>query len=381
MSDESSSQEKTEEATSKRLEDAHKKGQVPRSRELNTLASLLVAGVALLVLGPAMVDSLKTMLVHSLAFDQARAYDIHAMGVELGASVRDMLLLMAPMLLLMAAVSLVSPIALGGFLFSGDNLLPKYERIDPIKGLARIFSMKSVLELLKAIAKVVLVGLMVYFIGRLVLQDIIMLPLQELGPSMNQAGTLLVKCFLGFSVILLVVVAIDVPYQLYDHKQQLMMTKQEIRDEMKETEGKPEVKQAIRARQQEASQRRMMDAVPKADVIITNPTHYAVAIKYDQSGNGAPVVVAKGKDHMAARIREIARENGVALFAAPPLARALYASTDLNKEIPENLFVAVAQVLAYIFQLRQAVRAAGRVIPHPPTNIPVPDEYTSKEQA
>ena len=176
MSDDHSSQEKTEEATSKRLEDAHKKGQVPRSRELNTLASLLVAGVALLVLGPAMVDSLKTMLVHSLAFDQARAYDIHAMGVELGASVRDMLLLMAPMLLLMAAVSLVSPIALGGFLFSGDNLLPKYERIDPIKGLARIFSMKSVLELLKAIAKVVLVGLMVYFIGRLVFHDLILLP-------------------------------------------------------------------------------------------------------------------------------------------------------------------------------------------------------------
>lgn len=380
MADESSSMERTEEPTSKRLEDARKKGQIPRSRELNMLASLLGSGVALLVLGPLLLDGLRGLLVHSLRFDHARAYDAMAMGSELYAALRETLLLLAPIFLLMICVTLLSPLALGGFLFSGDQLLPKAERIDPFKGLARIFSSKGLLELVKAIAKVLLVATAVAFIFSLVLGDIIRLPLQDFVAALSQSGSLLVNCFIGFSSVLLVVVAIDVPWQLWDYRKQLMMTKQEVRDEMKETEGRPEVKQAIRAKQQEVASRRMMEKVPTADVVITNPTHYAVAIKYDQNGSGAPIVVAKGKDHVAARIREIARENGVALFAAPPLARALFASTDLDQEIPENLFVAVAQVLAYIFQLRQAAKGS-RVIPHPPTNIKVPDEYTRKEQA
>lgn len=377
---EDSGMDKTEEATPKRREEARKKGQLPRSRELNTCASLLGAGIALLVLGPMVLQGLQELLVHSLRFDHARAYDVHAMSRELYAALRAALVLLLPLMLVLLLVTLASPVALGGFLFSTDQLLPKFERIDPFKGLGRLFSVKSLLELVKAIAKVLLVGSMVVFIFRLVLGDILELPLQDALPAITQSGTLLLQCFLGFSVVLLVVVAIDVPWQLWDFRQQLMMTKQEIRDEMKESEGKPEVKQAIRAKQQEIATRRMMDKVSGADVVITNPTHFAVAIKYDQDGSGAPRVVAKGKDLVAARIRELARDHGVAIFSAPPLARALFRSTELDQEIPQNLFVAVAQVLAYIFQLRQAT-SGSRVIPHPPTSIKVPDEYTRKEQA
>lgn len=379
MAENENGMDKTEEATPRRREDARKKGQVARSRELNTFASLLGAGVALLMLGPLLLQGLQELLVQGLRFDYERAYDSFAMTTQLSGSMRRALVLLLPMILVMAVLSLLSPLALGGFLFSVDQLQPKYERIDPLKGLKRIFSVKSLLELVKAVAKFLLVTLMVAFVLRLVLADIIALPLQEAAPAMQQAARILLYCFLAFSMVLLLVVAIDVPWQLWDFSRQLMMTKQEVREEMKETEGKPELKQAIRARQQEVASRRMMEKVPGADVVITNPTHYAVAIKYDQNGSGAPRVVAKGKDHVAARIRELAKENGVALFAAPPLARALYASTALDQEIPENLFVAVAQVLAYIYQLRQAA-AGSRVIPHPPTNIKVPDEYTRKEQ-
>ena len=375
-----SDQEKTEAATPRRLEEARKKGQVPRSRELNVLASLLVSGFALLVLGPMMVEGIRKMLVRGLSFDHNLAYDAFAMSEELWAAAIATMLLLAPFFLLMCGVSLLSPLALGGWLFSTDMAMPKFSRINPASGLMRMFSVKSLVELGKAIAKFLLVAVVVVMILSNILQDIITLPLLELDISLKHMASLLILSFLGFSIVLLVVVMIDVPYQIWDHQKQIRMTKQEIREEMKESEGRPEVKMAIRAKQQEISQRRMMEEVPKADVIITNPTHYAVALKYDQSGSGAPIVIAKGKDLIAAKIREIAKENKIVIFSAPPLARALYRSTDLNQQIPENLFVAVAQVLAYIFQLRQAAHSS-RVIPHPPTNIPVPEEYTSKEQA
>jgi flagellar biosynthetic protein FlhB len=373
-------QEKTEAATPRRLEEARKNGQVPRSRELNVLASLLVSGIALLLFGPMMLAGIRKMLVSGLSFDHNRAYDAFAMSEALMSALSATLWVLAPFLLLMCAVSLFSPIALGGWLFSGDLLMPKFSRINPASGLARMFSLKSLMELGKAIAKFLLVATVVVMILSHILQDIITLPLLELDVSLDHMASLLITSFLGFSIVLLLVVMIDVPYQIWDYQKQVRMTKQEVREEMKDTEGRPEVKMAIRAKQQEIAQKRMMEEVPKADVIITNPTHFAVALKYDQNGGGAPIVVAKGKDLIAAKIREIAKENKIVIFSAPPLARALYRSTDLNHPIPENLFVAVAQVLAYIFQLRQAAHTS-RVIPHPPTNIPVPEEYTRKEQA
>jgi flagellar biosynthetic protein FlhB len=373
-------QEKTEAATPRRLEEARKNGQVPRSRELNVLASLLVSGIALLLFGPMMLAGIRKMLVSGLSFDHNRAYDAFAMSEALMSALSATLWVLAPFLLLMCAVSLFSPIALGGWLFSGDLLMPKFSRINPASGLARMFSLKSLMELGKAIAKFLLVATVVVMILSHILQDIITLPLLELDVSLDHMASLLITSFLGFSIVLLLVVMIDVPYQIWDYQKQVRMTKQEVREEMKDTEGRPEVKMAIRAKQQEIAQKRMMEEVPKADVIITNPTHFAVALKYDQNGGGAPIVVAKGKDLIAAKIREIAKENKIVIFSAPPLARALYRSTDLNHPIPENLFVAVAQVLAYIFQLRQAAHSS-RIIPHPPTNIVVPEEYTRKEQA
>lgn len=380
MAEERSAQEKTEEPTLKRLQDARKKGQVPRSKELNTFASLIGAGLAMLVLGPLLLGGLLELLKHNLDFDYARAYDSYAIGTELSIAVKEVMLALAPIFLLMCVVTLLSPMALGGFLCTGNQLAPKFDRIDPFKGLARIFSAKGLMELLKAIAKFLLVAITAIFVMSLVLKDIVVLPMQDLQLSMARAAMILVICFLAFSAVLIFVVMMDVPYQLWDHRRQLKMTKQEIKDEMKETEGRPEVKQAIRNRQQEISQRRMMEQVPKADVIITNPTHYAVAILYNQEGKGAPVVVAKGKDHIAAKIREIGREHEVPIFSAPPLARALFASTELNQEIPENLFIAVAQVLAYIYQLRHAA-GSRRAMPKPPVNLPVPEEYSRKEQA
>lgn len=221
---------------------------------------------------------------------------------------------------------------------------------------------------------------MLVFVIYLVLDDIFALPLKSLTEQMNLTGALFIKCFLGFSSVLLLVALFDVPFQIWDFNKQLKMSKQEIRDEMKETEGKPEVKGAIRARQQEISRQRMMSEVPTADVVITNPTHFAVALRYDESGSGAPKVVARGKDLIAAKIREIAKENGVPLFAAPPLARALYRSTKLNDEIPANLFLAVAQVLAYIFQLRRARHDHDLVLARP-TDIPIPEEYSKGDKA
>ena len=283
-----SDQEKTEAATPRRLEEARKKGQVPRSRELNVLASLLVSGFALLVLGPMMVEGIRKMLVRGLSFDHNLAYDAFAMSEELWAAAIATMLLLAPFFLLMCGVSLLSPLALGGWLFSTDMAMPKFSRINPASGLMRMFSVKSLVELGKAIAKFLLVAVVVVMILSNILQDIITLPLLELDISLKHMASLLILSFLGFSIVLLVVVMIDVPYQIWDHQKQIRMTKQEIREEMKESEGRPEVKMAIRAKQQEISQRRMMEEVPKADVIITNPTHNAVALKYDQSGSGAP---------------------------------------------------------------------------------------------
>jgi flagellar biosynthetic protein FlhB len=252
------------------------------------------------------------------------------------------------------------------------------ERISVIKGFGRMFSPKSLMELVKALGKFFLVATVACLVLMAVLDDILRLPLLPLAQAFQETGYLFIWCLLGFSSILILVAMMDVPFQLFEFKKQIRMTKQEVKEEMKDTEGRPEVKGAIREKQQQMAQQRMMSEVPTADVIITNPTHYAVALRYDQDSNGAPRVVAKGKDFIAQRIREIAEENEVAIFRAPPLARALYGSTDLNQEIPGNLFMAVAQVLAYIFQLRQARKGRGRR-PTPPGNIKVPAEYTRRE--
>lgn len=375
---EDSAQERTEAATPRRLEDARKKGQVARSRELNTFASLAGAALGLLVFGGGIMAQLQTMLRSGLDFDYTALPAGGSLGQLLGMAVGDALFALLPLLVLLTALALLSPLALGGFVISADLLLPKFERIDPLKGFLRIFSLRSLSELGKALAKFLLVGAVIAATLALVLDDIAALASLELPAAIARAGSLLVRCFLLFSLALVLVVAFDVPWQLWQQRQQMLMTRQEVREESKDTDGRPEVKSAIRAKQQEIAQRRMMDEMKTADVVITNPTHYAVALRYDQGGGRAPLLVAKGRDLVAARIREFAGTERIAIFSAPPLARALYFSTALNQEIPEKLFVAVAQVLAYVYQLRHAARHFTPP-PLPPTQLPVPPELDPQE--
>jgi flagellar biosynthetic protein FlhB len=369
--------EKTESPTERRREEARKKGQVTRSKELNTLTSLLGSAIGLMVFGPSIIDALRELLTQGLGFDYKVLTAQHSLGVLLGNAALNIFWALLPLKMLLAALALASPVAMGGWAFSAENLFPKFERIDPLKGFARMFSTHGLMELCKALGKFALVGSVILFTLYKVLDEISGLAGYELNFALGEAGSLLLWCFLAFSAALLLVVAMDVPYQIWQQNQQLMMTKQEVRDEAKETEGRPEVKQAIRHKQMEIAQRRMMDDVRKADVVITNPTHYAVAISYDRTTGRAPVVLAKGKDLIAAKIRELAAEHKVTVFSAPPLARALFFSTDLNQEIPEKLFVAVAQVLAYIYQLRNAVLNKS-TLPAPPALPPVTDEYEMK---
>ncbi len=374
---ENSAQERTEEATPKRRQDARKKGQIPRSKELNTLTSLFAAGVGMLVFGGQIVNDIKDILIEGLSFGRDAAFSSSIISNQMTDTAANFLLLLFPLFILLACAALISPLSLGGWVFSTSQLAPKMERISLLKGFARIFSSKSLLELLKALGKFVLVASMTLYVISQILNDLFILPLKPLAEAYSSAGMIFIWCFFGFSSALILVVLIDVPFQLWDFKRQIKMTKQEIKDEMKETDGRPEIKSAIRERQQEFARQRMMAEVPTADVVITNPTHFAVALRYDEFGTGAPKVVAKGRDLVATKIREIAQQHNVALFSAPPLARALYASTDINQEIPGNLFLAVAQVLAYIFQLRRAKVKRGAA-PKAPTNLPIPDEYADQ---
>lgn len=376
---ENSAQERTEEATPKRREDTRKKGQVPRSKELNTVVSLIASGVGMMIFGKQIIADINQMIREGLSFERQAAFSEMAMSTRFMDALMHSFWMLLPLLSLLVFTTLASPLSMGGWVFSANQFAPKAERISIIKGLGRMFSPKSLMELVKALGKFFLVASIACLVLYTVLDDILRLPMLPLGQAFSETGNLFIWCLLAFSAILILVAAMDVPFQLFEFKKQIRMTKQEVKEEMKDTEGRPEVKGAIRERQQEMSQQRMMAEVPTADVIITNPTHYAVALRYDQDSTGAPKVVAKGQDFIAARIREIAEENEVAIFRAPPLARALYFSTELNQEIPNNLFLAVAQVLAYIFQLRQFRTGKGRM-PKAPKQITVPEEYKKLEQ-
>lgn len=369
-----STEERTEEPTPKRLKEAREKGQVPRSRELNTLAVLLTGAGALLLLGRHMADDLAGIFVTNFDLERDKLLDPAALADHLAASLGDALLLVAPLLALLLVAAVAGPLGLGGWNFSTKALAFKFEKLDPIKGLARIFSLKGLMELAKTLAKFLLVALGAAAILNSELSELMTLADEPLARALAHAGRLCLWSFLLIAATLLLVVLVDVPFQLWQHNKQLKMTLKEVKDEHKETEGSPEVKGRIRAIQREMAQQRMMAAVPEADAVVTNPTHYAVALKYDQAGQGAPRVVAKGVDHLALRIRAVAAEHGVPVVEAPPLARALNAMVELDQEIPSELYVAVAQVLAYVYQLDAAARRGGTA-PPPPDDLPVPDQF------
>ncbi|MEO1818830.1 flagellar biosynthesis protein FlhB [Pseudomonas sp.] len=373
MAESDSGQERTEEPTGKRLQESRDKGQVARSRELNTLAVVMVAAVGLLTLGPAMVQKLMNIMSFNFSIEREALYSNDSMGLHLFASVGEGLEVLGPLFFLLLVASIVGPVLLGGWLFSIKSLAPKFERMNPLAGLKRMFSLKAMVELLKALGKFLVVLGAALLVLHLRTEDLLSMGQESLQSAIVHCAWVLASSLIILSASLILIAAVDVPFQLWDHKQKLRMTKQEVKDEFKDSEGKPEVKGRIRQLQREMAERRMMDKVPQADVVITNPTHFAVALKYDPLATGAPVLLAKGADLVAQRIREVASENQIVVLESAPLARAVFYSTELDREIPAGLYLAVAQVLAYVFQLRQ-FRAGQGKRPGPMPQPPIPDD-------
>lgn len=353
MAENKDGQEKTEEPTSKRKEESRRDGEVPRSKELTTAALLIASGFALLTFGEWMAG--KALELFAFNFDLTR-FDVtshDAMFTHFSSSVWRALWVTMPFLIVLFLVGAISQIVIGGWNFTGKALVPKFSKMNPISGIKRIFSKNSLVELAKSVAKIALVVSVSYIIIWGLRAEFAGLGAMPLESAIAKGSYLIIWSFVAISTSLIVVVLIDVPWQLHQHNEKLKMTLQEVKDEYKNTEGKPEVKSRIRRMQMEMAQRRMMSDVPQADVIITNPTHYAVALKYDESGNAAPTVLAKGSDHLAAKIREIADHYQIPVLQLPPLTRAIYYSTEIGDEIPQALYMAVAQVLAYVFQMKQ----------------------------
>ena len=374
MAENQDGQEKTEQPTAKRLDDARKKGQVARSRELNTMAVTLVGAIALISMSGHFGAGLREVMTNNLSVARADLFEPLAMIRHLADGIRDALWMLAPFFLILMAVAVLASVALGGFSFSTEALAPKFEKLNPLKGMKRIFSLKGLVELVKALLKFLLIAGVTGLVLWLSVEDFIGLSRMEIGPALAEVGALVGGSCIILASTLILIALMDVPFQLWDHKRQMRMTRQEVREEMKETDGRPEVKSRIRSLQREMAMRRMMDEVPKADVVVTNPTHYAVALRYDQDSMSAPKVVAKGKELVAANIRNIAAENDVPLVESPMLARALYFSTELGDAIPAGLYLAVAKLLAYVFQLRVYWTDGGEK-PRPPEDLPVPDEF------
>jgi flagellar biosynthetic protein FlhB len=377
---EGSDQEKTEPASSRRLEQAREEGDIPRSREISTCTVLLAAGVGLLFTGEGLAHQLGQLLASGMSFDRSEVFEFDRLLMRLGADLINVLIAFTPLAGLLLIVTLVSPILVGGWIFSGKALMPNFGRLNPINGLGNMISARSGVELIKAILKAVLVGSVSWMVVSSQMQQMLALSVEPFNSGSAHLASLIVTGFITIVCSLLVIALIDGPYQLWHYANKLKMTREELRQEAKESDGDPHIKAKIRQLQREMAQRRMMTEVPTADVVVTNPTHYAVALKYADGKMRAPKVVAKGADEVAAKIRELAAENNVPLLEAPPLARALYTHTELGDEIPEGLYTAVAEVLAYVFQLRTYGKQGG-VRPEKPSDLDVPPQLDPNNPA
>ena len=369
MAENDNDQERSEQPTSKRLEEARKEGRVPRSMDLNTAAVLLVAGGALRMFGAAAGTALTGVMRSALTLSTDQSLDAQLAVPTASADVLHAFLACAPIFGLTVVAALAAPLALGGWNLSFEALAPDFTRLNPIEGFKRLVSLRGAVELGKAFAKFLVVAGVALLVLRDEASKFLALGGEPLTTAIAQAADLVADALLLMSAPLGLIAAIDVPWQLFQHHKQLRMSRQEIREEMKESEGSPENRSRVRRAQRELLKRRMAHEVPKADVIVTNPTHFAVALRYEESRMRAPRVVAKGADLIAARIREIATEHSVPVFEAPPLARALYHNVEIGAEIPAALYVAVAQVLTYIYRLK-AARVSGGLPPEPPVIDP-----------
>ena len=364
-----SSEEKTEEPTSRRLQKAREEGQVARSPELPAAAVTIAALAMILITGNMLISKLAEAFSSGFNFDRKLVHSSNLLPAIFAHELLDSFLLIAPLLLLTAAVAIASSGATGGFLFEMGSVAPKFSKINPLNGFKRMFGVKAAVELGKALLKFTLVSGAVAWVLIDNVGTLNKISRMALEPGLSVAGELLTRSSLIMACALAVIALIDVPFQRWQFNKQMRMTKQEVKDEMKDMEGRPEIKAQIRRRQREMSNARMMDGVKNADVVITNPEHFAVALAYDPNGDSAPILLAKGADAVAARIREEAQKHGVEIFQAAPLARALYFTTEVNHQVPEDLYYAVAQVIAYVFNLA-SIRPGGAPVQRPQTTVP-----------
>jgi len=367
MASDDSDAEKTEQPTAKRLQDARERGQVARSKELGSAAVMIVGSGALLLGGGSLAGGFGQLLRGGLSFDRMALADASAMSRTLAVMAVDAILIVLPFFAAVMAAAVIAPLGLGGWVFTAEAFAPNFSRLDPAAGFGRIFGLAGLSELVKALLKFSVVGAIAVSVGLWLARDAVALGAMPVVPGMGRAVHLLMLAMLLMSLGLVVVAAVDAPLQWWFVRRQLRMTRDEIREEFKETDGRPEVKARIRELQRKMSKRRMMQAVPTADVVVTNPTHYAVALKYDAARMKAPRVLAKGRDLVAVEIRRRAEDARVPLFEAAALARVLYGSTEVGREIPAGLYLAVAQVLSYLYQVRtlSAARAARLRRPSP----------------
>lgn len=370
----SDSGEKTEEPTAKKLGDARKKGQIARSKEFGTMFVLVGSAIALMVVGESLVSALSGMMKRLFTLSRAEVMDIHLLYRIVRSAVALLLQPMAWIFTIIALAAIIGNTLLGGINFSASAMAPKASKLSPLAGFKRMLGVQAMVELVKSIMKFFVIFTVVYLLLSGMFDEILTLSLESSPKNFGHAVTMLLWMFLALSLSLIIIAAIDAPYQVWNHNKELKMTKQEVKDESKNSEGNPETKGRIRRKQYEMSQRQMMAEVPNSDVVITNPTHYAVALKYDAEQGGAPILVAKGIDEMAMHIRTIAKEHGVEIIQSPALARSLFYIAEVDQDIPEQLFAAVAQVLAFIFQLKAYKKGKGkRPIPIA-KNLPIPDD-------
>ena len=365
MAEEGSS-EKTEEPTARKLQKAREEGQVARSVELPTAVLLVTATLFFTLMGSWMFKQMGQLFTYQLAFDRKVMDKAELMPSLFAQSLLDGFLLVLPIMLVLYVMAIISSGLTGGFIFSMQLISPKFNKLNPLSGLARMFGMKALIELAKSIGKFVIVGAILLLSVMHNIDDLLNLNRMDLGTAVRHAGEMIIDACFWMSMGLVLIAVADVPLQRYQVHKKLKMTKQEIKDEMKDAEGRPEVKAQIRRRQREMANNKMMAKVKDADVVITNPQHFAVALEYAPSADGAPMLIAKGTDDLARRIRESAKEEGIQLFEAPELARALYFTTKVDEPIPESLYHAVAQVIAYVFSLNDRYPGAeGYVKPTP----------------
>ncbi|WP_089960226.1 flagellar biosynthesis protein FlhB [Limnohabitans sp. 2KL-3] len=370
-----STDDKTEEPTAQKLKKAREDGQVARSTELPAAIIVIGAFLVLMLTGGWLITRLSAVFAQGFVFDRQLIEKPLLLPAHFGEHLLAGFVLVMPIIVFTMIAAVVASGITGGYLLSFSAVMPKGSKLNPISGLKRIFGTHALVELGKAILKFVLVATVLWWSLVSNMEALVQIGQMSLEPALNAAGRMIMQSGLWVALSLAVIAMIDVPWQKYTFNKRMRMSKQEIKDEYKQMEGSPEIKAQIRRRQREMANSRMMSRVKDADVVITNPEHFAVALEYDPTGDGAPIMVAKGSDHMAARIREEAKAHGIHLFQAAPLARAIYFTTEVEQQVPEDLYHAVAQVIAYVFSL-EAASPMNAPRPKPQVKVPISMQFS-----